>query len=157
MSTYFFQGFIINDWHIVVILLVLLVLSIYMLRKISDKEKIMENNKKNMVDLEAITKNIERDYKPLNIELTSYEQEQEKNAIISYDELVSTINNSNVVYDDRFKNEDDSVNIKKVDLGVHPENNTPVAQTKINVDVLRYDKEEAFLKALKQLQDGLVR
>ncbi len=117
----------------------------------------MENNKKNIVDLEAITKNIERDYKPLNVELTSYEKEQEKNAIISYEELVSNAKKNNVVYDDRYQNEDESIEIKKVDLGTHPENNTPVSQTKINVDVLRYDKEEAFLKALKQLQDGLVR
>lgn len=117
----------------------------------------MDKNKKNVVDLEAITKNIERDYKPLNIELTSYEQEQEDNAIISYDELVSSINNNNVVYDDRFKNEDDTINIKKVDLGVHPENNTPVTQTKIDVNLLRFDKEEAFLKALKKLQGDLVR
>ena len=153
----FFKMIIISDWFIIAIIVILILVSIYCLKRISDKEKIMENNKKNIVDLEAITKNIERDYKPLNIELTSYEKEQEQNAIISYDELVSNAKNNNVVYDDRYQNKDDSINIKKVDLGVHPENNTPVAQTKINVDVLRYDKEEAFLKALKQLQDGLVR
>jgi len=154
---YFSKILNINDWFVIAILLVLIIVSIYWLKKITDKEKIMENNKKNIVDLEAITKNIERDYKPLNVELTSYEKEQEKNAIISYEELVSNAKNNNVVYDDRYQNEDELIEIKKVDLGTHPENNTPVTQTKINVDVLRYDKEEAFLKALKQLQDGLVR
>ena len=154
---YFSKILNINDWFVIAILLVLIIVSIYWLKKITDKEKIMENNKKNIVDLEAITKNIERDYKPLNVELTSYEKEQEKNAIISYEELVSNAKKNNVVYDDRYQNEDESIEIKKVDLGTHPENNTPVSQTKINVDVLRYDKEEAFLKALKQLQDGLVR
>ncbi len=154
---YFSKILNINDWFVIAILLVLIIVSIYWLKKITDKEKIMENNKKNIVDLEAITKNIERDYKPLNVELTSYEKEQEKNAIISYEELVFNAKKNNVVYDDRYQNEDESIEIKKVDLGTHPENNTPVSQTKINVDVLRYDKEEAFLKALKQLQDGLVR
>ena len=154
---YFSKILNINDWFVIAILLVLIIISIYWLKKITDKEKIMENNKKNIVDLEAITKNIERDYKPLNVELTSYEKEQEKNAIISYEELVSNAKKNNVVYDDRYQNEDESIEIKKVDLGTHPENNTPVSQTKISVDVLRYDKEEAFLKALKQLQDGLVR
>ena len=59
-------------------------------------------SRRDMIDLEKITKNIERDYKPANINLTSYEQEQEDNAIISYQELLNSKDKNHVNYDGFF-------------------------------------------------------
>ena len=111
--------------------------------------------KKDMLDLEAITKNIETDYRPINIELTSYEQEQENNAIISYEELVSNKDKRIVNYDDNYES-DSEISVKKVDLSDKIGKNA-IPETKIEVTLMSYEKEEAFLKALRQLQSDLAR
>ena len=102
-----------------------------------------------MLDLDRITANIERDYKPLNIELTSYEQEQEDNAVISYEELKNKSNN--VTYEEK----QEEVGIKKIDFN----KTIDLEHTqKIDVPLLsNYEKEEAFLRALRQLQKDLAK
>lgn len=112
--------------------------------------------KKDMLDLEAITRNIEVEYKPLNIELTSYEQEQENNAIISYEELLSNRDNNKVNYDSSFENNVD-VDVRKVSLKSVVPTEPMVSETSMEVTLMSYEKEEAFLKALKQLQIDLAR
>ena len=111
--------------------------------------------KENDIDnLEDIKKNIEKDYKPVNIELTDYEKEQEESAIISYDELINNKDKFVVSYDKNYQNNNDDIVVKKIDLsseGVHENINT-----KLDVKLMNYDKEEAFLKALKQLQSNLL-
>ncbi len=109
-------------------------------------------SKRDMIDLERITKNIEKDYKPTNINLTSYEQEQEDNAIISYQELLNSKDKNHVNYDNGFNNKTD-INVKKVDLSNNSKNDFD--QSRINVSLMSYEKEEAFLKALKQLKIDL--
>lgn len=116
---------------------------------------ILDRAKKDMIDLEAITKNIETDYKPLNIELTSYEKEQENNAIISYQELLSNKDKRRVNYDDEYQN-DSEISVKKVDLN-DKFTSSEVVETKIEVTLMSYEKEEAFLKALRKLQSDLAR
>lgn len=111
-------------------------------------------SKKDMIDLEKITKNIETNYKPAIVELTSYEQEQENNAIISYEELLASRNNSDVNYDNEYKNNTD-IGIKKVSFS--NSKGESIGQTKIEVNLMNYEKEEAFLKALRQLQKDLAR
>lgn len=110
---------------------------------------IEEKSKKTMLDLDRITANIERDYKPLNIELTSYEQEQENNAVISYEELKNKSNN--VTYEEKF----DETGVKKIDFN----STIDLEHTqRIEVPLLsNYEKEEAFLRALRQLQKDLVK
>ncbi|MCH5167205.1 MAG: hypothetical protein J1F35_04855 [Erysipelotrichales bacterium] len=110
--------------------------------------------KKDRIDLEAITRNIEENYKPVTIELTSYEQEQENNAIISYQELLSNKDSNQVNYDDDFESTMD-IDVKKVDLT--KTSGSEVPKTKIEVTLMNYEMEEAFLKALKQLQNDLAR
>ncbi len=114
---------------------------------------------KDMSDLEKITSRIEEEYKPINVELTSYEQEQEDNAIISYDELLSNRdknNNSGFSYDSEYKPDND-LSVKKIDL----DNNTSskekeeIPEERVKVKLFNYEKEEAFLKTLKQLQSEL--
>lgn len=111
-------------------------------------------SKRDMIDLEKITKNIEKDYKPININLTKYEQEQEDNAIISYQELLNSKDKKHVNYEDDFDSKTD-IEVRKVDLNNNSKNDYD--QSKINVTLMSYEKEEAFLKALKQLKIDLAR
>ena len=147
--------FSIDDLIFIAILLWLLLISVLVLRTLKNKEDIMSSelkSKRDMIDLERITKNIEKDYKPTNINLTSYEQEQEDNAIISYQELLNSKDKNHVNYDNGFNNKTD-INVKKVDLSNNSKNDFD--QRRINVSLMSYEKEEAFLKALKQLKIDL--
>lgn len=147
----------IDDLLVIAIIIWLIIISVILLNYLKNKEKDMNTiNKarKDMIDLEAITKNIEANYKPAIINLTSYEQEQENNAIISYEELLSNKDSISYNYDDNFESKSD-VSIKKVSLGETA--GTSVPQTKIEVNLLNYEMEEAFLKALKKLQSDLAR
>ena len=108
---------------------------------------------KDMLDLEKISKNIESEYKPEPIELTGYEQEQEDNAIISYEELVKN-KDLGYSYDESYKSNDDEISVKKLDLDKIT-NQIDKPQEHIEVKLMSYDKEEAFLAALKQLQKEL--
>lgn len=111
--------------------------------------------KKDMLDLEAITRNLEENYRPMNIELTNYEKEQEESAVISYEELLKKKSNDSVNYDDSFVNNSE-IDVKKVDLkdSIGTQN---IVNTKIEVTLFDYEKEEAFLKALRKLQSDLAR
>ena len=111
--------------------------------------------KKDMLDLEAITKNLEDNYRPVNIELTNYEKEQEESAVISYEELLKKRSSNSVNYDDSFINNSE-IDIKKVDLRESMGTNN-IVNTKIEVNLFNYEKEEAFLKALRKLQSDLAR
>lgn len=147
-----------GDYIFLAITLILLFVSVIYLKKLNKKEKEMNTinkAKKDMIDLEAITKNIETNYRPINIELSSYEQEQENNAIISYEELVNNKDNSNVNYDETYNSGNTDVNVKKVDLnGSYGVN---VEEEGYTVSLMSYEKEEAFLRALRKLQSDLAR
>ena len=115
-------------------------------------------NVKERFDLESITKNISENYKPENVRLTSYEQEQEDNAIISYEELVRQTNENKLNYDTSYKYEEDDIDVKKIDLDNEvTESTSYVSNSKPQITLMSYEKEEEFLKALKQLQGTLVR
>ena len=148
----------IDDLLFIAIVVWLLLISVIVLRALKNKEEIMSSeakSRRDMIDLEKITKNIERDYKPANINLTSYEQEQEDNAIISYQELLNSKDKNHVNYDGSFNNKTD-IDIKKVDLS-NNEKNAYDEHNQINITLMIYEKEEAFLKALKQLKIDLAR
>lgn len=102
--------------------------------------------------LENVKKNLEEDYKPTNIELTDYEKEQEESAIISYEELIKNKDKMGISYDKDYKSDTEEINVKKILLteDVNEDNNT-----KLDVKLMNYDKEEAFLIALKKLQKNL--
>ena len=97
----------------------------------------------------------EENYKPAtpNIKLTSYEEEQENNAIISYDELVKTRELNIVTYDDNFSNTEPDIDIKKFDL--EGTGSLKIVDPKIEVKLINYEKEEEFLRVLKDLQSKL--
>ena len=52
--------------------------------------------------MRLLKEKIEKDYKPSAVKLTDYEEEQEKNAIISYEELLKNTKNNNVSYDENY-------------------------------------------------------
>lgn len=129
------------------LLIVLLIYIIYLL-KLDDEEE-------EKFDIKKVTKSLEKDYKQqsVNIPLTSYEEEQENNAIISYDELVKTKELNVVSYDDTFSNTVPDLEVKKFDL--EGTGSIKVIDPKVEVKLIEYEKEEEFLKVLKDLQSKL--
>lgn len=137
------------------LLIVLFVYILYLI-KCSDGEETLNavSDKKDDFDIEAVTKAIEKDYKPETIRLTSYEEEQENNAVISYEELLKNKDKISVSYDDEYEFEEPTLSVKKFDLTNTSE--TPVIdESKLKVQLMSYEKEEEFLKALKDLQSNL--
>lgn len=137
------------------LLIVLFVYILYLI-KCSDGEEALNavSDKKDDFDIEAVTKAIEKDYKPETIRLTSYEEEQENNAVISYEELLRNKDKISVSYDDEYEFEEPTLSVKKFDLTNTSE--TPVIdESKLKVQLMSYEKEEEFLKALKDLQSNL--
>ena len=151
-----------SDLIYIISIILLIIVAVYLLTRVRVKEKYMDTiNKanKDMSDLEKITSRIEEEYKPINVELTSYEQEQEDNAIISYDELLSNRdknNNSGFSYDSKYKSDND-LSVKKIDLdnNVSSQEKEEIPEEKVKVKLFNYEKEEAFLRTLKQLQSEL--
>ena len=102
--------------------------------------------------------------------MTAYEEEQERKAIISYDELVRDANKESVLYDDE-KLIDDIIPVKKIQTAnlelprrkeegpvrfELPKTEPPMeVETKETSKLFSYEKEEAFLKALKELNELL--
>lgn len=147
-----------SDILFIISIILLIVLAVFLLNKVNLKEKYMETvnrANKDMLDLEKITKNIESEYKPVTIELTSYEQEQEDNAIISYEELLNNRDNG-YSYDEAYKSDSD-LSVKKLDLDkiTSQVEQEPKKPERIEVKLMSYEKEEAFLEALKKLQSEL--
>ncbi len=138
------------------LLIVLFVYILYLIKCSDVEEEVSSNSevKKDSFDIEAVTKAIEKDYKPETIRLTSYEEEQENNAVISYEELLKNKDKKFVSYDDEYEFEEPTLSVKKFDLTNTSE--TPVIdESKLKVQLMSYEKEEEFLKALKDLQSNL--
>ena len=139
----------------IMILIILIVSLIYIVRNSEDDELLFNEEKSNEeenLDLASIAKEI--DERPSNnIDLTAYEQEQEEKAIISYEELLKRKNDFAINYSEE-ENLDDDLTVKKVDLD-NLVNRDVVVKPEIKVSVISYEKEEAFLEALKQLQQKL--
>jgi len=133
-----------------IILTIILFVYIFYLLKCSEHEE--ENNNDDILDLLSITEKIENEYKPGKIELTGYEAEQENTAIISYEELVSSKDKFGFKYDDEYISDEPELQVKKIDVGL----SGPEPDTKLKVKLMSYDKEEAFLSALKQLHKNLI-
>ena len=93
-----------------------LILVILALLWILNKKENMMKNKQERFDLEAITKNISENYKPVSVRLTTYEQEQEDNAIISYEELVNKMNASKINYDNSYIHDESDIEVRKIEV-----------------------------------------
>ncbi len=117
-------------------------------------------------DLMSVIEEINENPKPL-IDMTLYEEEQEKKAIISYDELLKSANKEiNISKEELI---DDVIPVKKLTLSSieSPKEITYIPkEPKIEIDsvasekpkqvpLFSYEKEEAFLRALQQLNELL--
>lgn len=116
------------------------------------------------IDLQNIVNMIDENPKPL-ADMTLYEEEQEKRAIISYDELIKEAKAKPLYYDQE-ELVDDVIPVKRIQTT--PKKETPLVlpelklekkEPEFTVDVMEntsklftYEKEEAFLKALKELE-----
>lgn len=139
----------------VLVLMLLIITLIYFIRENSEEEEPnIPTSKPNqeMDDLKEITAALEN-ATPSEINLNKYEEEQEEKAIISYEELLKRKNDFAINYSEE-ENVDDELVIKKVDLD-HLLNKDVIVKPEIKVTVLSYEKEEAFLEALKTLQQNL--
>lgn len=116
--------------------------------KIAEDTSSMNDN----LDLSEVTKAL-GEASPINIDMNKYEIEQEEKAIISYEELLENTGSFKMNYED--EQEQDGISVKKVDLSniATIDHDLPLDNEK--VQVISYAKEEAFLIALKQLQQQL--
>ena len=105
-----------------------------------------------LLDLESLTKKLKAEQNADQTKIDKYEQEQEEKAIISYDELLKKNNHYAINYE---KEEvvDDLI-IKKFNLNDLDKKNVE-ENINNNVRVISYQKEEDFLKALKELNSLL--
>ncbi len=145
----------------VLALMMLVITLIYFIKENSDdkieepiivSEPIVENSNSPITELKAITEALES-AEPSAINLNNYEEEQEEKAIISYDELIKHKHDFALNYSEE-ENIDEDLTIKKVDLD-NLLNKDIVVKPELKVTVISYEKEEAFLEALKNLQQKL--
>lgn len=137
----------------VLVLMILIITLIYFI-KINGEEKEMPKANKEETQEMKIVKELKDNMKSsdMNIKFTDYEKEQEDKAIISYDELL----NKGTNYELNYEKEEllDDFSVKKVDLDNLISKNTG-GTSNLEVHVISFAKEEAFLQALKQLQKEL--
>lgn len=182
-----FGGFGVVDYilYIAVVTLIILIVSlIYVMKNENSldesENKVVEEVNNDMLEENTLSEDLDLkdlvasiDEKPKNIiNMTAYEEEQERKAIISYDELINNANQKTIAYDDE-QLIDDVIPVKKIqtaDLELPKFKNATVIsnlelkqkEPKIEVNSIEttsklfsYEKEEAFLKALKELNELL--
>lgn len=137
----------------ILILMILIVILIYFIKinKLEEDEKNKLGETQEMKIAKELRDNMKSSDKM--IQFTDYEKDQEDKAIISYDELLNKETNN---YELNYETEEmhDDLSVKKVDLDnlVNKNNN---AVSNLEVRVISFQKEEAFLEALKRLQKEL--
>ena len=139
------------------LLILALIYIIYLLKRddFMDEKRFEVKRDNDSMDILSICEAIESDYKPDTIELTSYEEEQENNAIISYDELIKSKSVNAINYDADYKYDSDELSVRKINIEEYKMSEKCEKEIELKVKLMHYDKEEAFLKALKQLQQNL--
>lgn len=136
-----------------VILMLLIIILIYFIMENNEEDTPVE--KKELSELEslkALTNTIENKEKKEPV-INHYEEEQEEKAIISYDELINQKHNFTLNYSNEETISDD-IKVKKVDLD-NLVNTNIKSIPKTHGAFFTYEKEEAFLEALKALQQML--
>ena len=137
----------------ILILMILVIILIYFIKinKLEEEEKNKLGETQEMKIAKELKENMNKEEKM--IQFTDYEQDQENKAIISYDELV---NKENKNYELNYETEEmhDDLSVKKVNLD-NLVNKSNSAVSNIEVRVISFQKEEAFLEALKRLQKEL--
>ena len=137
----------------ILILMILIVILIYFIKinKLEEDEKNKLGETQEMKIARKLRDNMNSSDKM--IQFTDYEKDQEDKAIISYDELLNKETNN---YELNYETEEmhDDLSVKKVDLDNLVNKNNNVVSN-LEVRVISFQKEEAFLEALKRLQKEL--
>lgn len=128
-------------------LIVLVISLVYIIRNNEEEKPIQEEPDDNAFDLKEVARSINEKPAPL-VDMTSYEEEQEEKAIISYDELLKTAPQP-ILYEEE-QLIDDEVNVKKISVDSLPNIKKTVQKDTMEVK-LKYRHEEAFLEHLKEL------
>lgn len=102
-----------------------------------------------LLDLNSLTEKLKQEESE-RVDVTEYERDQEEKAIISYDELVNKHKNYGINYENELVIDDDVV-VKKINLKDLVNQNGEEYTINENLKVVSYEKEEAFLSALKEL------
>lgn len=145
---------------LLVLILIILIITMFYIFKLGqeyiyvEKDKGAEAGNAETNELADIAKNIEENGSKININLSDYEKEQEDNAIISYDELIKNADKFQIKYDDE-EDFDDGLKVRKIELEPFNFKDETKGETP-KVKVISYEKEEAFLEALKILQKNLI-
>ncbi len=136
-------------------LMLLIITLIYFIKENSEDIEVVKEEKKEITEIDNLKEitNAILEAEPPVINLNNYEEEQEEKAIISYEELIKRKNDFAINYSEE-ESIDDDLTIKKVDLD-NLINKDSVVTPEIKVTVISYEKEEAFLEALKTLQQKL--
>lgn len=138
----------------ILVLIILVVSLIYIIKTTEDEEIVIDTFNSEDIDLKEVVENIENT-EPPTVEFTSYEKDQEEKAIISYDELIARSKTGTINYGEE-EIIDDELTIKKIDLDSIVNNNEiEIQETKQENHLFKYTNEEAFLQALKQLNELL--
>ncbi len=136
----------------VLILMILVITLIYFIN--INKNELKDNKHLEETAEMKIVKELKENMKKSEptINFTNYEKDQEDKAIISYDELLHKNTNYALNYEKEEMHDD--LLVKKVDLE-NLVSKSSVDTPSIEVRVISFAKEEAFLEALKQLQKEL--
>jgi len=138
----------------ILVLIILVVSLIYIIKTSEDEEFVVDTFNSEDIDLKEVVENIENT-EPPTVEFTSYERDQEEKAIISYDELIARSKTATINYGEE-EIIDDELTIKKIDLDSIVNTNEIILEEKTRENHLfKYTNEEAFLQALKQLNELL--
>ncbi|MBE6155443.1 MAG: hypothetical protein E7164_01650 [Firmicutes bacterium] len=135
-----------------VVFLIVLVVSLIYFIKINEEVIESGDSVKDPDNLRAIATAIKSQPKE-PIAFTSYEQEQEDKAIISYDELLSNTGEFQLNYVDEEQKGD--LSVKKIDLNNLINASVKAEPPKIEVHLISLKREEEFLQTLKELQRSL--
>lgn len=140
--------------YFAVLVLIILIISLIYIMRNSEEEPITneEMTEDNEINLKEIVKTIDECPKPV-IDMTAYETEQEEKAIISYDELLKTASHP-LQYDDE-EIIDNEIKVKKINIDAPYSKETKEPISTNHCNLFSYEKEEAFLNALKQLNELL--
>lgn len=137
--------------YFAVLVLVILIVSLIYLIKTTSIEEEIESIEDQELDLKATVDELNKAVNSDTVILTDYEKDQEEKAIISYEELVSSIKKKDEPISYQAKN-DEFNPIRKIELSdIYQEENKNIKKVK----VLDFRKEEEFLRALKNLNEQL--
>lgn len=141
--------------YFAVLVLIILVITLIYIMKMSEYESFADESEglDDEVDLRKIVSTIDENPTPV-VDMTAYEAEQEEKAIISYDELIKTASHHPINYDGE-ELVDNEIKVKKINLDQLTNQAIVEEVPKVEVKLFHYEREEAFLQTLKQLNELL--